>query len=98
VQVINNVDSHLASSDHFQFAWFPLTDGCAVLDTNRTTKVYLQTKVLVTTKEFLMVNFSTKVMISLLLAVSVQEKRMFRRLHSVTQLIAIPYALRQQLV
>jgi len=39
MQVVNNIDSHLASSEHVRFTWFPHTDRCAVFDMDRTTEV-----------------------------------------------------------
>jgi len=39
MQVIDNIDSYLASCDHFRFTWFPHTDRCALYDISRTTTV-----------------------------------------------------------
>jgi len=46
MQVIDNIDSHVTSSDHFRFTWFPNTNRCAVFDIRRTTQVsyYINTQ------------------------------------------------------
>jgi hypothetical protein len=39
LKVIENIDVHLSSSDHFRFCWYPHTDECIVFHSNRTGRV-----------------------------------------------------------